>query len=159
MTNPSGNGSGNGKANGRPHFVGKDKIDRRRALLVKYLLDHVGEVPSPEALAKEFHVGIHTMKRDLASSEVISAIDESIEKFVDVVTIKKAWDNINKAIEGGNVDRSIWLIEHRSKQSRDDQVFGEYQRQLAKEFARAGSNGERDPNEEVEFDVTRPDIS
>lgn len=157
MTKPGGNGSADG--NGVPSFIGKDKVKNRRQLLAARILENPDGDLDVNKLASEFHVSRRTIQRDLESPEVVSAYDRTIEENIDVTLLQAAWGNIRRdIIEGKNTDRSVWLVEHRSKTAHTERMFEAFQTRLAQAMAESFDQplSEIDFNEKVTVKTIPP---
>jgi len=150
--------NGHESKSGGAAFIGKDKVAKRRAKIVADILANPNKYPDVYALAKKYGVAVRTIRRDMQSDEIILAVDSTVEEKVDGELIHHAWQNIRREIiTNSNVDLSVWLVNHRSKQASDDRLFERFQQRLAQELATTGSDvDDFDPNEYIGIKITRP---
>jgi len=157
LVNPGNNGHDSRAKS--PGFIGKDKVAKRRAEIVADVLANPNKFPDVEELAAKYNVSVRTIRRDMQSDEIVLAVDQTVEESIDGLLIHKAWANIRKRIiEDEDVDLSVWLVNHRSKQANDDRLFEQFQQRLAREFAETMGQTpvDFDPNEFIGIKIKRP---
>lgn len=145
----------------KPEHIGKDKVKLRREQIVTDIIANPDGDIDMLALSVKYNVGVRTIRRDMASPEVVNAVDETNENNCDGLVMHHAWRNVrNRIIQNKDVDLSVWLIQHRAKQANVDRMFEKFQREFAQELAATIGMplADFDAQEMVKFDVTKPNI-
>lgn len=137
-----------------PTFLGATGKSARRI----WLADKLAGIPagySVESLAAECDVGTDTIYRDLDSDEFQTHVKTRIHKMARGFGVSKAFRNVLKAINDGDVKTSKWLLE-RCGIFEMDTGGNEYNLLLAKIFgdvsitpAAGNGNGHHPPEDEI----------